>query len=406
MKTIKRVKVSCFLMIMLLCLLCHVLSVKAVSAGKTKVRIISARSLKAHELTLEFSSLSDGKMSYSLEISPHKRFGLTEEFTIPGRHSKVTLRNLPLERGYMRVRAFKKQKGKKVYGPYSAVKSVKIKGGSKYKLNATKFTMNIGDTKKLKVKGYKGKVKWMVYTAAASVDSSGKIKAKYYVKDAQVIAREKKSGRWLAYTTFSIRKPFTVSQVIKSYQNVLGFTDRFDRMDYGLYSGSTGAKFAIAYIDNNDIPDLIYVYKLFSTCYCVFMNGNVWATVKEGEEDGVSMVVDENLEDLEEWQMEIGTLTAMYTIPRTGKLIITTPTGEKLVKNKRSGNYFREAPVLRREGSEYYSYVYLSYSGSFQKTPVSKEEYEKLRQQFLGGKTPQPLALYDDTKENRGRFLR
>lgn len=100
----------------------------ATKVGKATLK--SLKSLKSKQVTLVWTPVS-GANGYQLKYSTSKKFTdkTTKSVTVKKQKSKkVTLKKLKKgKKYYVKLRAFKTVNGKKIYGSYSKVKSVKIK---------------------------------------------------------------------------------------------------------------------------------------------------------------------------------------------------------------------------------------------------------------------------------------
>ena len=95
-----------------------------------KVTLSSVKSAKAKQLTASWKT-ANGASGYVLEYSTSKKFTskTTKKVAFKkGTTKKTTVKKLKSKKKYyVRIRAYKTVNGKKVYGSYSSVKSIKIK---------------------------------------------------------------------------------------------------------------------------------------------------------------------------------------------------------------------------------------------------------------------------------------
>ena len=104
-------------------------SVATASTKVSKVTISSLKSTAKAKATVAWKSVS-GASGYVVEYSTSKKFTskTTKKVTLKKSAKKTTLKKLKSgKKYYVRVKAYKTVNGKKVYGAYSSVKSVKVK---------------------------------------------------------------------------------------------------------------------------------------------------------------------------------------------------------------------------------------------------------------------------------------
>lgn len=165
--------------------------------------------VKVSNKTLTVTWKKDTKgAGYELQYSTAKSFSKKQTKTVDIKKTKTTSYNVKkLTEGktyYVRVRTYQKVKvsgkTKKLYGGWSAVKSIKIK--KKLQLSKTGIVIKKGNSTSIKVKGKSEAVKWESSNSdKVTVDNNGNIKAldKGTAKIAAKVGKEKLTCKVFVY---------------------------------------------------------------------------------------------------------------------------------------------------------------------------------------------------------------
>ena len=337
----------------------------------SKIKITGGKSEKQNQMTIQWKPIRNSMIKYCVEYSQDKKFKKDVKSVSIDNPGISKLTDEHVQGGatyYVRIRAIKHYQYGQVYGKWSDVKKVVIKGVT-VSINQKSVSIKNGETIQLKasVTGSKNKVLWSSQDKKiATVNSNGKVKGKK--PGITTIVAKVGNTKSLCRVTVYEKSLSKREKVLNEYQNHLG----------KYYKSSD--KFRLVNADKDSIPELLCCDRASGTITFYYWGNNGISQMMDfGITSAKSIYINRSKAIIVAQKEMFG--RNWYTVYKNKKLVVALGSGAG------DGKYYRTA--------------------SDKTKTVSKKVFEEELNKYLKGtKKYTSKNMYENNDINRNKYLK